>query len=587
MSFLRIRHRLQWHSKDAGDRHEHADAPNASSSTHCPSPTPSSVASRGRRVSALSFITSKLTAKSKHDRGVLAEPVEHSINFARSASRVSSHSDSASLDDIRMPVGLGRIASLSESKPADDIFLGVAMNGGRQRTISSPNLLNRHAFLCQSDLDASNDSARQKEGPPVTWLSTKLLTMVFSYVPRSDQISLSFVCRIFLLPAQHALYATVDLQDLDCGCVERCIDLVASKRSLASSIRSFACSILPCSQDGSLPFGVVTFAIAFNNMDHLSSLTLPHFDAHLLHHATFRLKELCILSETMPAKELNALLSWCAKQPDITHLSFPGLLLSDPAHNSDEAIPSTAPSNLPRDPHVLRHLTHFNGPAQLVPMIVPGRPVVSAVLHVQTTLYDGLKPSAVLSALTRSSASLTHLTIKATSVHVDARTLERVLMSAGTELGSQLRVLEIEWVLEDEVLYKQLLSALPRFRVLHSLRLTRRMLPVKSCPFLTPPTTPLHGPRSILLPLFAGPVQDECRPKTAGVPDIPPARAQERAHLSAWSRHCPTLSSVVFLSGAEWDCGRISAYLGGSGLHAPAFRLVRLAQDDAGRISPA
>ena len=68
-----------------------------------------------------------------------------------------------------------------------------------------------------------------------------------------------------------------------------------------------------------------------------------------------------------------------------------------------------------------------------------------------TALYDGLQPSAVMSALTRSRAGVARLGISASLTQVDARTLERVFMSAGAALGSQLDTLAVDWVLDDEV----------------------------------------------------------------------------------------------------------------------------------------
>ena len=37
-----------------------------------------------------------------------------------------------------------------------------------------------------------------------------------------------------------------------------------------------------------------------------------------------------------------------------------------------------------------------------------------------------------------------------------------------------------------------------------------------------------------------------------GASDTPFPRVHERAHLALWSKTCPTLRSVLFLSGAEW-----------------------------------
>ena len=55
---------------------------------------------------------------------------------------------------------------------------------------------------------------------------------------------------------------------------------------------------------------------------------------------------------------------------------------------------------------------------------------------------------------------------------------------------------------------------------------------------------------------------------------MPPSpRMHERAHLTLWSRTCPTLKSVLFLSGAEWGVFSNPTYGG-----APQFAFVGYSQ---------
>ncbi|THH32650.1 hypothetical protein EUX98_g1519 [Antrodiella citrinella] len=248
---------------------------------------------------------------------------------------------------------------------------------------------------------------------------------------------------------------------------------------------------------------------------------------------------------------------------------------------------STAPDTCPRQTselgipsNVVPQLSHFHGPAPLVSVIVPDRAIQSLSITIHTTLYDGLRPSALMSFVTRSKTPVTSLSIIASGQKkVDARTLERVLMSVGAELGEFLQTLEIEWILEDELLYKQVLAVLPRFKALHTLRLHRRLppppprSPPPSLPL--PPTTPLSTPPPSPSAFFANKVFAWTPPESPNVSgrtrinsfsskrislDVPLPRAHERTHLAAWSKQCRTLRNVSFLSGAEWRVGMSVEY---------------------------
>ncbi|PCH34621.1 hypothetical protein WOLCODRAFT_27331 [Wolfiporia cocos MD-104 SS10] len=540
-----------------------------------------------RRITALSVIGAKLAhGKTKRARtahgSTLAPPVGHTVDFPRTYSRESTPSPTPSLDEIRMPFGLGRMASESSLRSAALEQAGREPNfavGPRERCMSTPTLLTNASARLKGVLAAS--SPEGAAGPAVARVPPELWAIVFGFCSRAEIVSWARISKTLHDAATHALYERLDLRELTPECVERCINTLASRRSSAALVRAFTCSVLPASDGGTPSLSTVSCAIALNHMENLRSLTLPRFDAQLLYHASFRLTRLTLLADSMSSDELGALLSWLEKQPDIATLSFPTLRLFSAA----PSIPS----------HVLPRLAHFHGPAPMASVAIPGRPVKSAVLHVHNTLYDGLKPSALMTALTRSASVLTHLVVEASATAVDARTLERVLMSAGAALGSQLEVLGVLWALPDEILYKQLLAVLPRFRTLHTLRLRRAPgAPTVSAAFLSvPPSSPSASSLYLSAPPSPAPTIASLavpqpaygsRPSTpASMADLPEPRAQERALLNAWNRHCPTLRTVVFLGGAEWRCGGrfASCIVPGQNVYAQSWRFVGLSGTQA------
>ncbi|KAI0791308.1 hypothetical protein C8Q75DRAFT_757651 [Abortiporus biennis] len=490
-------------------------------------------------------------------------------------------------------------------------------------------------------------------------LPDELWGQIFSHASRDVSTTFALVSRHCLSISRRVLYGELNLRDTkDFPQVERCVSVLAQRREIGSLVQTFSCRTLP---DISAPLSTVTFAIAFSNMDQLQSLTLPSFHSHLLHHATFRLKWITFLCDSITDETCREMLTWLETQPNITSFSLPnlclktfnvvaapfpggndslnattGLLPSTPNRDSGYGSstppsPSPSSSDLPSTlentqplhtiPYTfLPNLTHFHGPVVLATAICPGRPLQSVSLHVHSTLYDGLRPSAIMKALARSSSFVKKLSIIVSSKHrVDARTLERVLMSAGAELGKCLEVLEVEWILEDEILYKQILAVLPRFQALRTLHLFRRSPPPP--PSSPPPSLPLPhtslspppSPSSIIANSKVFSYSPPGTPTTnisnnnninnhntslgLGVGhgisssgstsrngsrsrsntsktsrsskrislDVPLSRAHERSHLVNWNKHCSTLRNIIFLSGAEWNIGHVCEDLDGMG----------------------
>lgn len=406
-------------------------------------------------------------------------------NTSHARPRSRSPSPEPSLE-IRPPSGLGRIRRASETEQESGEVLDISFKSWRphrQPSVSAPDL-SLPLFRWEEASAEGKVSSElgylnrdQTPEPPRTpgpipfdfsRIPQELLKSLFADARKRDLARLARVSRAFVWPARSALYEHLNLKDVkDPRRIEQCMALLASKREVAAILRSFICHLAPelGSADGAFtPSATVTFAIAFTNMIHVQSLTIPRFTPHIFLHSTFQLKRLSFVCESMLPNECRDMFTWLKTQPTLTSLRFPNLVMestllftrpnTNPSH--EHKLPpsssrgSPAPLSIPS--HALSKLSHFHGPASFIPIVVPDRPVQSLAITIHTTLYDGLRPSALMASVKRSKALVTSLSVVASGQKkVDARTFERVLMSVGSELGESLSTLEIEWILEDEV----------------------------------------------------------------------------------------------------------------------------------------
>jgi hypothetical protein len=150
----------------------------------------------------------------------------------------------------------------------------------------------------------------------------------------------------------------------------------------------------------------------------LMALTLPAFDADLLAAAPPSLARLTLLSDTPPFAFFDRFL---AGRPHITHLSLPNFVGVPPGACE---VPS---------------LVALDTSPGLAVALGPGRPLQRVTLHIASTLYDGLRPAAIFSAL---GSQLKELVL-VLAPDVDARTRGRLLGALAANTGAGLEVLEL------------------------------------------------------------------------------------------------------------------------------------------------
>ena len=329
------------------------------------------------------------------------------------------------------------------------------------RSLASPMFESRTPSMCET----RSDSVSLPYTPSYTNtnnLPARAWENVAQFLPRRDLSSLACVSTYILSHVRKAMYEDIDLQSLlpDAGYL--CIRSLASHPELALLVRTFKSSILPSFNDQHGPLPSLSLAFALCNMKNLVSLSLPRFDNTIFHYATFRLKHLSLSCETMSVLEQEQFSSWLSTQRDMSFLSLPALTTEPtrlpciPVQRPSEpdcvgigrSSFRTPPSRLLSVPN----LQKFDGPISLAQRLIPGRPVSEVVIHVNKTLYDGLKPSQLMDSIAKSTALIERLSIRSSpSVVVDARTMERLLMSAGAKFGSSVLYLEIGWASDDEV----------------------------------------------------------------------------------------------------------------------------------------
>ncbi|KAF5375837.1 hypothetical protein D9615_008172 [Tricholomella constricta] len=576
------------------------------------SPTPAAVVNGSRTSGPGNIIRRVSTIFSSRKKRQPATPVAPLDVQAPLGSRwmvttdeTSPTESEASLDEIRRPSGLGRAVSISSNRSLppspftaidEESPFHMATNAGHERirAMSSPNLL-RASGIKSKALARSSSAARLKQDrPPSTpRIPTEVLVVILSFLPRHVVSSLAIISRDFCSAARFVFYETLDLRTLRPKQVEGLVTLLAYRHDLTDLVRTFECHIWPTffppqsncngvytNPPSFSPALTATFTVAFQNMHRITSLVLPSFDhTFLRHHSAFGLKKLTFLNHALTNAETIQLFAWLDGQTNITHLAFPNLLdpintpsntlntsrtdtskslhspngtLTDSLNTHGVLTPNVTPSGSPTSTFIFlppaTPKSPFNSPALLpalttlvaTPSIitsllttghsVPPRPLQHVTFSINNTLYTGLRPAALLNTL----HGITTLVLKFGPT-VDKRTIGKVI-SAGAALSHPttdpknttgrcqlLQALEIELPTSsagiDQALYKIITSALSRYHGLIQLRTRFKV----------------DASREAI---------DSARPTTLSDP--------ERAHVTTWAKHCPSLQFVQLLSGARW-----------------------------------
>lgn len=156
----------------------------------------------------------------------------------------------------------------------------------------------------------------------------------------------------------------------------------------------------------------------------LSALILPAFDAELLAAVPSTVTRITLLADTLPFAIFDDFLAAPARAR-LTHLALPNFVGVPPAADD---VPSAA---APR-------LAVLDGSPGLAAALAPGRPLRRVTLRIASTLYDGLRPAALFSAL---GGELKELVL-VLAPGVDVRTRGR-LLGALANTGAGLEILEL------------------------------------------------------------------------------------------------------------------------------------------------
>ncbi len=293
----------------------------------------------------------------------------------------------------------------------------------------------------------------------------KCLQVVLQYLPCSSLAALACVSRSFCRTVRPALYSVISFDELHSTSRRRCLFILASKREIAKLVETFSWNALVVLDDNdadeedsfsdhdegqdagdSKPD---VLARAISNLTSLKSLTLAlSKNTHKL--LTHVHSQLTSFSSTGLSSSACALFlsTWLPTQPSLTHLSLPDVFCfplssapTSPLSSSTSSVSSRSSSVAPAPPTVPR-LSSFSGTTSLASILVPSRPVSSVELHLSQTLYDGLRPNEVMRCLFQSRESLKELRLRVTG-KVDARTLGKVISSAGSQLGTDIKLLGI------------------------------------------------------------------------------------------------------------------------------------------------
>ena len=354
-----------------------------------------------------------------------------------------------------------------------------------------------------------------RQSPPIP------LSLVFAHVPRSRLPVLARVSKRFNAAAQLALYRTLELSDDES---DACIARLAVAPHLAELVTTLKLCAYPQSHGASFELAL---ALALRSMRALSTLTLPAFNAELLAAAPGAITRLTLLADTLPYAFFDDFLAAPARAR-LIHLALPHFVGVPPAAHE---VPATA---APR-------LSVLDGSPGLAAALAPGRPLRRVTLRIASTLYDGLRPAALFSAL---GGALKELEL-VLAPDVDVRTRGRLLGAlANTVTGLEALEMSLEGT-SDEV------RGLSRSRIISIPYLTDHFATVCVCNYVQVSYQALYKQVGSLLPNVQA--LRTLRLKATLAAEVTVAE-DAPSRLVLWTRPPmgSALRSVVFPSGAHW-----------------------------------
>ncbi|EPQ53388.1 hypothetical protein GLOTRDRAFT_131336 [Gloeophyllum trabeum ATCC 11539] len=389
----------------------------------------------------------------------------------------STSSDGSEISWVEGGGHLRHLASQAQGQHGQDEQARSPSGGGTlARMISSPELL---AYF-----PSPPGTVLKFDHPPQPFpLPDQVLPVILGFLPPEKIPQAARISRAFLSAARQVLYKEVNLAQVPRTRVHSCLETLGRVSEAAKSIHTFTCLLEKDDVDADL-----ALFRALRNMSNLKSLTLSRLPLRLTGRRSrvgntleFSLTSLTLLETNLAQDDLTALFAFLSKQSSIKTLSLPNLRI-----NTEDSVPSN-------DPSVLPILSSLVIPPPLISLFVPTRPVTDLTINIYETLVEGLRPSTLLSFLPEARKRVTKLCISFQET-IDRRTVERVLGAVQKECHGMVEELQVRWATgSTSVLYKQISAILPKFTVLHTLRLRvpASSLLAHAPPVLSTPSSPV------------------------------------------------------------------------------------------------
>lgn len=420
------------------------------------------------RRSSKSGLSRRTTKSSKGSKGSDSQQADNFWGYPRPS--VDNESSYRISEEIRTPSGLGHAEQFADMQ---DIIPRVPTSSPPVHSRNSSFSLthrSRKSSLKSARLGGMEAQQLSNYNPFVVHrpildpiVLANVFPAVFAFCSRHELTVFAQVSHAFLDLVRCLIYSDINMDELEPEAQLQIIDTLDSNPDIPSLVNSFSWLSI-CSK----PY----LGSSLQYMRSLQSLSFRHDDASILSylHPNARLRSLHLQGPTSLESSTH-LSAFLCTQPDLKSLIIPDTFcLTFPTPGSRPSTGVTSPlsatssySSLsflsPTSPKFksslkgpnlpLPALSHVTIPSPLASILVPERPVNSISVQICNSIYDGLRPTALMSALAQSTVPVQELELSMTS-KIDARTVERLLRAAGLSL-SKLRILKIRWLLDHRV----------------------------------------------------------------------------------------------------------------------------------------